>query len=75
MAQDGQVLLTPRERLRLGAIAQCRRRIEGKITFDPGSVRVAGWSARLADYERAATAVVLAAELRVVSPGRFATPH
>jgi hypothetical protein len=71
--QKIDVTLTPREQHRLRNIAHCRQRIERKIKGDPGSVRVNGWKARLADYERAEAAVILAAQLRVVAPGRFPT--
>ncbi len=73
MAKDIEITLTPREQYRLNSIGVCRARIQSKIKSDPRSVRVKGWKARLEDYDRAETAVLLAAQLRVVSPGRFAT--
>ncbi len=73
MEQKIDVTLTPREQHRLRSLAVCRKRIEKKIVRDPRSVRVRGWKNRLEDYDRAETALILAAQLRVVSPGRFAT--
>ena len=63
---DENLTLTPREAEMLRGFGVCRKRIEKKIEFDPRSVRVKGWKARLEDYERAEQTIALTAKLRAL---------